>query len=186
MAGEAPTPIPGWALSPRSRGSGAALVARLARPSSWLLIAACAGLGARLLFRSAFWRARTSAHQELGAENPIPWRTAAVGFVLFAGFAGLQTWPLVTDVAHLSRNDNADTILNEWILAWMAHQLPRDPSRLFSANIFHPEPYSLALSEPLVVQGVLGAPMFWLGASPVLVYNLVLLDGLTQTGCATA
>jgi hypothetical protein len=186
MAGEAPTPIPGWALSPRSRGRLAALVARLARPSSWLLIAVCAALGARLLFRSAFWGARTSASQELGTEGPIPWRTAAVGFGLFAGFAGLQTWPLVTDLAHLSRNDNADTILNEWILAWMAHQLPRDPGRLFSANIFHPEPSSLAFSEPLVVQSLLGAPMFWLGASPVLVYNLVLLAGLALTGWATA
>ena len=36
------------------------------------------------------------------------------------------------------RNDNGDAQLNEWILAWVAHQLPRAPAHLFDANIFYP------------------------------------------------
>ena len=37
----------------------------------------------------------------------------------------------------------------------------------------------------MLVQGVLGAPLMWLGAPTLLVYNLVLLAGFTLTGWAT-
>ena len=100
---------------------------------------------------------------------------------LFALLTVVHTWPLATGPATLSRNDNADTVLNEWILAWVAHQLPRAPLRLFQGNIFHPEPDTLAFSEHMVVQSVMGLPFFSLGASPVLVYNLLLLSGFTLT-----
>jgi hypothetical protein len=95
-----------------------------------------------------------------------------------------QTWPLASRPGTLSRNDNADTILNEWTLAWVAHQMPRDPVHLFDANIFHPERDTLAYSEHLIVPAMMGAPLFWLGASPVLVYNLLVLTGFTLTGWA--
>jgi hypothetical protein len=102
----------------------------------------------------------------------------------FAFIATAHTWPLASDPARLSRNDNGDTQLNEWIVSWIAHQLPRDPLRLFDANIFHPEPRSLAFSEPLLVPGLLGAPLRWAGASPVLTYNLLLLVGFVGAGLA--
>ena len=60
--------------------------------------------------------------------------------------------------ATLSRNDNGDAQLNEWILAWVAHQLPRAPLQLFQANIFYPAQDTLAFSEPLIVPALLGAP----------------------------
>ena len=44
-------------------------------------------------------------------------------------------------------NDNGDTQLNEWIMAWVVHQLPRDPLRLFDANIFYPAKDTLAFSN---------------------------------------
>ncbi len=103
---------------------------------------------------------------------------------IFALLAVIHTWPLATDPAHLSRNENGDTELNTWIVAWIAHQLPRDPLHLFDANIFHPEPGTLAFSEPLLVPGLMGAPLSWLGASPVLVYNLLLLLGFVLTAQA--
>src|SRR5579871_4267606 len=89
----------------------------------------------------------------------------------------VHTWPLALQPGRYSGNDNADTQLNEWILAWIAHQLPRDPAHLFEANIFYPAHDSLAFSEPLIVPALMGAPLAWLGASPVLVYNLVLIAG---------
>ena len=96
----------------------------------------------------------------------------------------VHTWPLVTAPGTLSRNDNADAELNEWILAWVAHQLPRHPTRLFEGNIFYPEHDSLAFSEPLIVPALMGAPLHWLGASPVLVFNIVLLLGFALTAWA--
>src|SRR5262245_21102801 len=98
----------------------------------------------------------------------------------------VHTWPLASSPATLSRNDNGDCQLNEWIVAWIAHQLPRDPLRLYDANIFHPEPRTLAFSEPLLVPALVGAPIRWLGGSPVLTYNLLLLLGLWLAALAGA
>jgi hypothetical protein len=109
------------------------------------------------------------------------WLAAAALSVLLAV---AHTWPLATAPATLSRNDNGDAQLNAWILAWVAHQLPRDPLHLFDANIFHPERDTLAFSEPLIVPAVLGAPVAWLGGSPVLVYNLMMMLGFALTAFA--
>jgi hypothetical protein len=98
--------------------------------------------------------------------------------------AVIHTWPLATAPGTLSRNDNADAQLNAWALAWIAHQLPRVPAHLFDANIFYPERRTLAFSEPLIVPAVMGAPLSWVGGSPVLVHNIVLLLGFALTAFA--
>lgn len=105
---------------------------------------------------------------------------------LFVLLALVHTWPLVTAPGRLSRNDTADTVHHEWILAWDAHQLAHDPWHLFDANIFYPERDTLAYSDHLFVQGVMGAPLFWSGASPVLTYNLLLIAGFALTGWTTS
>ncbi len=105
---------------------------------------------------------------------------------LFAALATLHTWPLARDPAHLSRLDNDDTAFNTWVVAWVAHQLPRDPAHLFSAPIFHPAPDALAFSEHMVVPAIIGAPLQWAGLSPVLVYNLLVWLGFALSGFAMA
>ncbi len=62
----------------------------------------------------------------------------AAAFAICLLLAVVHTWPLALHPGRYSRNDNADTELNEWILAWVEHQLPRDPLHLFEANIFYP------------------------------------------------
>jgi len=109
-------------------------------------------------------------------------RSAA--FAVFVLLAVVHTWPLATNPAHLSRNDNGDALLNTWAIAWVAHQLPRDPAHLFDANIFYPDRYALGYSEAMVVQGALAAPVIAAGGSPVLAYNVVLLAGFALTGWA--
>lgn len=116
------------------------------------------------------------------AERPGPhWTRAAA---LLGALTVVHTWPLATDPAGLSLNANADAQLNAWIVAWIAHQLPRAPLSLFEANIFHPAGNALAFSEPLIVPALLGAPVAWAGGSPVLAFNLLLLAGLTLTALA--
>jgi hypothetical protein len=116
------------------------------------------------------------------------WRRwpAACVLGLFILLAVLQTWPLATNPAGLSRNNNGDTVLIEWTLAWVAHQTFVDPRHLFEANIFYPSHNTLAFSEHLFVLGMMATPLFWLGASPVLVYNLLLLAGFALTGWSLA
>jgi hypothetical protein len=108
----------------------------------------------------------------------------ALALVVFVLLSVAQTWPLATNPAHLSRNDNADTILNEWTLAWVNHQIVHNPRHLFDANIFYPERYTLAYSEAMFVQSALAAPILAAGGSPVLAYNLVLIAGFALTGLA--
>lgn len=117
-----------------------------------------------------------------------PWRRwpGACVLLLFVALTVVQTWPLASNPAVLSRNDNGDTVLIEWTLAWDAHQLLHDPLHLFDANIFYPSRYSLAFSEHLFTIALMGAPLLWLGVSPVLVYNLLILAGLALTGWSLA
>ena len=103
---------------------------------------------------------------------------------LFFALATLHTWPLATDPVHLGRLDNDDTAFNTWVIAWVAHQLPRDPVHLFDAPIFYPEHDTLAYSEHMFVEAVLGAPLQWVGVSPVLVFNLLIWLGMALSGFA--
>ena len=119
-----------------------------------------------------------SASDESRAIAP-PRHRWTVPLVLISALAVVHTWPLAVHPATLSSNNNADAQLNEWILAWIQHTLPRAPFHLFQANIFYPANDSLAFSEPLIVPAILGAPAAWLGGSPVLVFNLLLIAGLT-------
>jgi len=102
--------------------------------------------------------------------------------IFFSAMAVLHSWPLASDPARLARLDNHDAELNTWIVAWVAHILPRDPLDLFEAPILFPEHHSLAFSEHLLVPSAMGAPLLWAGASPVLVYNLLIIAGLALSG----
>ena len=67
------------------------------------------------------------------------YRVVLATLALFVGLAILHTWPLATAPGTLSRNDNGDFILHEWIMAWVSHQVITNPLHLFDANIFYPE-----------------------------------------------
>jgi hypothetical protein len=105
---------------------------------------------------------------------------------LFVVLAILHTWPLASAPGRLGRNGQADTQLNAWTMAWVAHQVVHDPIHLFDANIFYPERHTLAFSEHLFVQSIMGAPVRWAGGSAILAYNLVFIAGLALTGWAMA
>ena len=160
--GDALTVVPAWALSPSKVPLWRVLAARALELLA--LIAAAAGLGFTAV---SAWRNRSTL-----AGHPR-WATLAI----FVALAVVHTWPMASDIGHLARHDNRDTILNEWIVAWVAHQATHDPLHLFDANIFYPERDTLAYSEPLIPQAVMGAPMLALGASPALAYNLLLMLG---------
>jgi len=172
------TAVPSWRLS-REPVTSATLVA--ARALDWALgIGLMATVAAGVVIAGGSWtfeRGVPSAARF--ARFP---KTASLA--LFVGLALLETWPLASAPGRLSRNDNGDTMLNEWTIAWVAHQAPRAPTRLFDANIFYPERRTLAFSESMIVQGMLAAPVLWLGGSPVLAYNLVLIAGFALTGWA--
>ena len=120
----------------------------------------------------------------MSRQKPGAWRRELSALALFALLAAAHTWPMASAPGRWCRNDNGDALLNEWALAWVAHQAVTDPLHLFDANIFHPERRTLALSEHLVPQAAMVAPLLWAGASPVLAHNVALLLGFTLTAWA--
>ena len=111
-------------------------------------------------------------------------KRAAVLLALSTALAVLHTWPLASNLAGLSRLDNADTALNTWILTWVARAVVTQPLALFEAPVFHPESHTLAYSEHLFVPSLMGAPLIWLGVSPVVVYNLLAIAGYALSAWA--
>src|SRR5918911_784338 len=104
-----------------------------------------------------------SGRESMAVTTWSHWSKAALVCLLLAV---VHTWPLATAPHRLARHDNADVMLNEWIVAWVQHQLPRNPLHLFEANIFFPAHDTLAFSEPLIVPALIGAPARMLGSSP--------------------
>ncbi len=111
-------------------------------------------------------------------------RLAALMF--FLALAAIHTWPLALDPGRHSRVDNGDYALNAWAVDWVARTLPTAPTRVFDANIFHPERHTLAYSEPLLLPGLLAIPAVWSGASAVFSHNFALLLGMALSGWAFA
>jgi hypothetical protein len=99
----------------------------------------------------------------------------------FALLTAAMTWP---QALYLSSRATAhqDVYFTMWRLRWFAHALATSPARLFDANIFYPEPRTLALSDAMFVEGTLAAPLVWAGMAPVLVHNLLLLGAIAVSG----
>ena len=101
------------------------------------------------------------------------------------GYAALSiviTWPLALGIGRDVPGDLGDSLLNMWILAWGADHAPglltgaTSWHQFWTANIFHPEPYSLALSEHLLAQVLQVAPVYALTGNIILGYNLLFLS----------
>lgn len=95
----------------------------------------------------------------------------------------LLTWPAASRLAD-GITDNLDGEFNAWVLDWDRHQLLSDPAHLFDANIFSPARYTLAFSENLLGEAVLGLPLSGVGFSYIQVYNWLLLLGFFSSALA--
>jgi hypothetical protein len=102
---------------------------------------------------------------------------------VLAFFTVVTAWMLLPQVtAPFSVFDLGDPLLSIWRLAWVAHQLPRDPMHLFDANIFHPHVRTLAYSDAMLLPAAVAAPLLWLGIHQVLVYDIILLASIVSSG----
>jgi hypothetical protein len=170
----------GWArgsrdemIPPRRLGPASGRLGWLATDTLALAVAMLAGA---LVFIAPWEGPRA-----LPAPSPVTRREVGLSLAGHAALVVLMSWPLVLDLAHAGVTDRPDGRLNAWILAWDAHALLHQPARFFQAPIFHPLPDTLALSENLLLPGVLSAPFQWLGG-PVLAYNAVLLASMVVSG----
>jgi len=119
---------------------------------------------------------------ENGCQSARP-RTdcARIGWI-DAGVAGAYslaaigaTWPLAEAPSRIG-TPHYDAYGNIWAIAWVVHQMARDPLHLFDANMFFPWTKSLAYAESLLPQALQAAPILAAGGSVLLAYNLVLIS----------
>jgi len=108
--------------------------------------------------------------------NPIldavssPW-----GFALVLGGLSLAFHrDLLPRIASAIPSDLGDPLLNTWILWWNTQAIPFTDA-YWNAPIFAPAPYGFALSETLLGLVWLTTPLQWLGASPLVAYNVLVL-----------
>ena len=95
----------------------------------------------------------------------------------FALLTLVMTWPQAPRLAtHAWPHE--DVFFNMWRIGWIAHALPRSPARVLDANIFYPEPRTLTLSDAVLVESLVAAPLLWMDMPIVLVHNIVLLAGI--------
>lgn len=159
------------------------------RPFLWALVI----LGIRHWFvprpTAASWLSRRAAgplpfeEQSLFGESLTwPRRIGRLALVVlgFSVLTAALTWP---QVRHLdSVPDMGDPLFYIWCIAWISHQVVRDPLRLFDANMFYPERLTLTYDDSIIIPGLMSAPLFWMGLHPVLIYNLVLLSAFVLSG----
>ena len=87
--------------------------------------------------------------------------------------------------------DLGDSLLNMWILGWGAEHVPRllvgsiGWSDFWNANIFHPDPLALALSEHLFGQVLQILPIYWLTGNIILCYNLLFISSFALSAFGT-
>ncbi len=93
------------------------------------------------------------------------------------------TWPQAAQLG-TAFAAHQDPYFSTWRIAWIAHALTTAPRHLFDGNILYPLPRTLAMSDATMVEGALGAPLFWAGLAGVTVYNLLLLGGIAASGVA--
>ncbi len=115
------------------------------------------------------------------------WRVA----LLYSVASVVLTWPLALGIGRDVPGDLGDSLLNMWILGWGAEHAPRlltgsiGWSEFWNANIFHPDPLALALSEHLFGQVLQILPVYWLSGNIILCYNLLFISTFALSGFGT-
>ena len=119
-------------------------------------------------------------------------RNSWIAAALYLVIALVFTWPLALGLGRDIPWDLGDSLLNCWILGWDADHLLRFLSGdlgalkgFWSANIFYPEPLTLAYSEHLVAQAVQILPVYALTGNIILCYNLLFLSTFVLSGVGT-
>ena len=116
---------------------------------------------------------------------------AGLAFVSYLALSLVLTWPLVLGIARDVPGDLGDSLLNMWILAWGAEHVPRlltgamSWTEFWNANIFHPEPLALALSEHLFGQTLQILPVYWLTGNIIVCYNLLFISTFALSAFGT-
>lgn len=77
-------------------------------------------------------------------------------------------------VSQTVAGDLGDSMFLTWTLSWGARALWTDPLGVFDANIYHPEPQTLALSDPMLSLAPVFGLVEWLAGDSIVALNVVM------------
>ncbi len=112
-------------------------------------------------------------------------------FLTYSVISLVLTWPLALGLGSDVPGDLGDSLLNMWILAWGAEHVPQlltgamGWSQFWDANIFHPSPLALSMSEHLFGQVLQILPVYWLTGNIILSYNLLFVSTFVLSALGT-
>jgi hypothetical protein len=112
----------------------------------------------------------------------VRWRELGLVGLLFVLLTLVLAAPLTLSPATTALPLSADTRLFLWTISWDVHALLHQPLSIFDANIFFPEPRTLAYSEHLIGSAILGAPALLATGNPVLALNVIVLLSCVLSG----
>jgi hypothetical protein len=101
-----------------------------------------------------------------------------------AALTAIMTWPLAAGPGRYGRTNTSDGQWSIWVVNWVAHALATRPTRLYDANIFHPNPVRLAYSEPNIGAGILALPAWVATRNPYATHNSAVLLGFVWAAVA--
>jgi hypothetical protein len=109
---------------------------------------------------------------------------ALLGFCLLTALVFRPSVSELTNSVPIVGGKAADALLLMWTTSHVSQSLFENPFELFHGGIFHPAPYTVAYSEHMIGQAVLGLPIWLATKNPVLEFNLLSL--LSYALAATA
>ena len=130
----------------------------------------------------------TSATEPSAAPGGLSTLAAALAF---SALSVILTWPLILGLGRDVPGDLGDSLLNMWILGWGTKHVPLlltlqiSWADFWNANIFHPDPLALALSEHLFGQTLQILPVYWLTGNIILCYNLLFISTFALSAFGT-
>ncbi len=105
---------------------------------------------------------------------------------VYVAAATCFTWPLAVEATdHLVAPAHVAptvSLLMIWILRWDLHALATDPANLFNGNALYPAPGTLALSEHMLGNLPLFAPVWAATGNPLLALNVVTIASFVLGG----
>jgi hypothetical protein len=110
-------------------------------------------------------------------------------FWLFLLLTLVVTWPLAAHSTRSLASDYGDPLFGAWLIGWVGRQITRivagDLSAVrtfWDANIFYPEPNTLAFAEHLIGETIQVLPIYWATGNLLLCYNVALLLSFVLCG----
>jgi hypothetical protein len=103
---------------------------------------------------------------------------------VYLALAVAWSWPLPLHLANRFTHDPGDPLLVTYLMWWNAQAIPLTRA-WWNAPYYWPLTDTLALTEHLAGLSPITSPIQWLGGSPLLAYNLVLIASTWWSGLAT-